>query len=118
MELNDLDKFYLNSEEPIRGCMYALRDIILKMDPKIQPAWKFGGPFFCYENKILCYLWVDKKRKQPYLAMYKGHQIEHPLLGAEGRVMIRVMRFHANEDLPIEQIQEVLNLGLNIYKKN
>lgn len=116
-ELNDLDQYYLNAEEPLRSCLFALRDIILSIDEKIIPAWKFGGPFFCFENKILCYLWVDKKKNQPYLAMYKGHLIDHPLLESEGRAMIKVMRFNADEDLPIEAIQAVLQSGLDIYKE-
>lgn len=116
-ELNDLEQYYFNQAEPVRSCLFALRDIILNFDSKIIPTWKFGGPFFCYEGKILCYIWLDRKKHQPYLALYKGRQIIHPKLFSEGRAMIRIMRFDPDEDLPFEDIQEVLRMAVDLYKQ-
>ena len=31
--LRDIDHFYLQKEEPVKSCLIALREIILKQDP-------------------------------------------------------------------------------------
>ena len=43
-----IDNFYLNKEEPIKGCLLALRDIVLSQDRDVAAAWKYGMSFFCY----------------------------------------------------------------------
>ena len=60
--LNSIDHFYLQKEEPVKSCLLALRDIILMQDNHITAVWKYGMPFFCYREKMFCYLWVHKKR--------------------------------------------------------
>jgi len=47
--MKQLDDFYLNQEEPVKGIMIALRDIILKKDTAITPEWKYKLPFFYYK---------------------------------------------------------------------
>jgi hypothetical protein len=58
--MNESDNFYLRKEEPTRACLLALKDIIISQDVEITPAWKYGMPFFCYKDKMFCYLWVHK----------------------------------------------------------
>lgn len=50
--MTDLEKFYLQQEEPIKGTLLALRKIILKLDNNITNAWKYRMPFFCYKGKM------------------------------------------------------------------
>ncbi len=42
----------------------ASREIILKQDKDIAPAWKYKTPFFCYKGKMFCYLCFHKKYKK------------------------------------------------------
>jgi hypothetical protein len=44
--LRGIDRFYLQKEEPVKSCLIALREIILKQDREITVAWKYGMPFF------------------------------------------------------------------------
>jgi hypothetical protein len=65
--LTPIDQFYLTKDEPNRGCLLAMRDIILTQDPDITAEWKYSMPFFCYKGKMFCYLWIHKKTQLPQL---------------------------------------------------
>ena len=54
--MKEPDNFYLQQEEPIKGCLLALKEIILSQDEDISNEWKYGMPFFCYKKKMFCYL--------------------------------------------------------------
>jgi hypothetical protein len=114
--LTQLDNFYLQKEEPVKGCLLALREIILKHDKDISAAWKYGMPFFCYKGKMFCYLWVHKKFHQPYIGIVEGKRFDHPNLIIEKRSRMKIMLFEADLDLPIEAIQAILKQAIDLYK--
>ena len=114
--LTQLDNFYLQKEEPVKGCLLALREIILKQDKDISAAWKYGMPFFCYKGKMFCYLWVHKKLHQPYIGIVEGKRFDHPNLIIEKRSRMKIMLFEADQDLPIEAIQAILKQAIDLYK--
>jgi len=115
--LTAIDNFYLQQPEPIKGCLLALRDIILKQNPGIVPAWKYGMPFFCYHNKMFCYLWVHKKYRQPYIGIVEGNRLEHPALIIEKRARMKIMLFDPAHDLPVDTINSILQQALALYTK-
>lgn len=115
-EIKEIDNFYLNQEEPNRGCLLALKDIILSQDVEITNVLKYGMPFFCYKQKMFCYLWVHKKYKQPYLGIVEGKRIEHPELIIEKRSRMKIILFDPNKDLPLETIESILKETLDLYK--
>ena len=114
--LTQLDNFYLQKEEPVKGCLLALREIILKQDKDISAAWKYGMPFFCYQGKMFCYLWVHKKLHQPYIGIVEGKRFDHPNLIIEKRSRMKIMLFEAHQDLPIKAIQAILKQAIDLYK--
>ena len=111
-----LDDFYFKKEEPIRGCLLALREIILSQDAEIKNVLKYGMPFFCYRGKMFCYLWIHKKHKQPYIGIVEGNRFEHPDLIIEKRSRMKIMLFDANQDLPIQTIEIILKQAIAFYK--
>jgi hypothetical protein len=115
MQVNELDKFYLAHDEPLQGCLLALKEIILAENTEIIPSLKYGMPFFSYKGKMFCYLWVHKKYKQPYIGFVEGKRLEHPLLQAEKRSRMKIMLFNPEVDLPLETIQEILGKALQLY---
>ena len=117
MTLTQLDNFYLQKNEPIRSCLLALKDIILKQDENVSAEWKYGMPFFCYKGKMLCYLWVHKKYHQPYIGIVEGQRIDHPALIIEKRSRMKIMLLEANEDLPLQTIQHILKQALDLYRE-
>ena len=114
--MKELDNFYLSQEEPIRGCLLALRDIILSQDGNITSALKYGMPFFCYRGKMFCYLWFHKKHKQPYIGMVEGKRLDHPDLIIEKRSRMKIILFDPDKDLPIETIKGILKQAIDLYK--
>jgi hypothetical protein len=111
------DSFYLDQEEPIKSCVLAMRDLVLNHDPDITETVKYGMPCFCYSGKAFCYLWVDKKTKEPYYLFVEGKHLDHPHLESGNRARMKILRVNAVKDLPLQSIKEVLNQALDLYKK-
>jgi hypothetical protein len=111
-----IDDFFLHLEEPIKGCLLALKTIILTQDKDISTAWKYRLPFFCYKEKMFCYLWVHKKKKQPYLGMVEGKWLNHPELIAENRSRMKILLLDPHQDLPLHTIHAILKEALLLYK--
>ncbi len=65
---------------------------------------------------MFCYLWIHKKSKQPYIGFVEGKKLEHPSLLLENRSRIKIMLFNADEDLPIETINNLLQKAIGFYK--
>lgn len=114
--IEDLQSFYLSQEEPNRGCLLALRTIILAQDGGVTETRKYGMPCFCYGKKAFTYLWVDNKSHEPYMLMVEGKHLNHPQLEQGKRSRMKVFRVNPLEDLDIHSIQEVLQHALELYK--
>lgn len=111
-----LENWFLEQDEPNASCLLALRKFILDMDEHVLMAWKWGGPFFYYKGRVFCYLWIDKKSKEPYLAIYEGKLVKHPKLEWGDRKRITAMRIDPNTDLPVNDLEDILNQALNLYR--
>jgi hypothetical protein len=114
MHSKDSDEYYLRQEEPVKNCLLALRDIILSSDKNITEAWKYGMPFFCYNGKMFCYLWLHKKYRQPYLGIVDGRKIEHPGLIMEKRSRMKIMLFDPARDLPVRKVKMILLKSIDL----
>ena len=114
--MRELDNFYLQQDEPTKGTLLALREIILEQDKDVANAWKYGMPFFCYKGKMFCYLWFHKKYKQPYIGIVEGNRFDEPFLIQEVRSRMKIMLLDPNEDLPLQTIENILQKAINLYK--
>lgn len=114
--LINLDQFYIDKDEPNRGCLLALRDIILGSDNEVTETRKYGMPCFCYKNKMFCYLWTDKKTDQPYILMVEGKHLDHPNLEKGDRSRMKIFRVDPNQDLPLDNISSILKQALDLYR--
>lgn len=113
--MTPLENYYTSLKEPLQSCFLALRTIILGIDEAITPEWKYKMPFFYYKKKIFCYLWIDKKTKEPYIGVVKGLQVNHPKLELGNRKMIPILRLKASEDLPVNTIKTILTAAIKQY---
>ena len=116
--LTPLEDFYLQQEEPDRGCLMALRDLILRLDTNITPEWKYKLPFFYYKGKMLCYFWIHKKHKQPYIGFVDGGLINHPDLLQEKRARMKILLVDPNKDINILTITEIMTQALQVHCKH
>ncbi len=71
-------------------------------------------PCFCIRNKMLCYLWIDKKTKEPYIGFVDGNLIEHPKLIVGNRNRMKILPINPTKDIPIKLIKNLLSVALQI----
>lgn len=114
--MTPIDTYFSKKEEPTKSCLLFLRHHILHTDSNISEAWKYGMPFYCYNGKMFCYLWVHKKYKQPYLGIVEGKKINHPHLIIEKRARMKIILFDPTKDLPIKAIDSILRATLKLYR--
>lgn len=114
--VDELHSYYLNKKEPIKSCLLALRSIILDQDIHITETQKWGMPCFCYNKKMFCYLWTDKKTNEPYILMVEGKHLDHPKLEIGKRSRMKIFRVNPNKDLPVEIITKILQKALDLYR--
>lgn len=117
MQISEIDAFFEQQEEPTQSCMLAVKEFILTLDQDITMAWKYKLPFFIYRGRMFCYLWKDKKTKFPYLGVVEGRRIEHPLLIQGNRKRMKVISFDPQKDLPVREMEEILQQCLDFYRK-
>lgn len=113
--LNDLNKFFLNHDEPNKSCFMALRKIILDYNYNITEHWRYKVPFYYFKGKPFCYLWQEKKTRQPYIGIVKGNLINSPFLIKGNRKKMKVFRIDPNADLPVVEIYSVFEEALKYY---
>lgn len=111
-----LEQFYLNQPEPNKSCFFALRSIILNSDKDISETVKYGMPCFCYRKKMFCYLWTDKKTRNPYLLFVEGSFLQHPKLEQGNRSRMKTYPVDPKADFPLESIQQLLGDAIDLYK--
>lgn len=112
----DIDAYFLNQPEPIRGCLLALRKIILEQDEHVSETRKYGMPCFCFKKKAFCYLWIDKKTNEPYILFVEGRHIDHPALEKGARARMKILRVQPHQDLQVKVIEEILNIALSFHR--
>ena len=110
--MQEIEDFYLGKDEPLKGCLLALRDIILAQHSEVAAEWKYRMPFFSCRGKRFCYLWVDKKRGLPYIGFTDGQRLEHPGLLQEKRSRMKILLVDPEQDLPLEIIETLLQSAL------
>lgn len=113
--LNAIENYYLDQKEPTKGCLLALRKIIMDFDSEISEEWKYNMPFFYYKKKMFCYVWFHKKFKIPYIGIVEGNKIEHPKLLAEDRSRMKILLIDPKKDIPISTVNQILKAAASLY---
>ncbi|CAG4992998.1 hypothetical protein DYBT9275_01083 [Dyadobacter sp. CECT 9275] len=112
--MRDIDNYFLSRQEPARSILGSLRSLILGYDPGITEVWRYRMPFYCFNGWRFCYLWQEKDNGKAYLGFVDGNLITHPDLVAEDRKRMRVLKFDPNLDLPIEKINSLLGMAIDL----
>lgn len=110
-----IDEFYEQQQEPQKSCFMALRSILSNYAPQVTEEWKYRLPCFYFKGKMLCYLWMDKKTKYPYVSFAHGKDIDHPLLISGDRKVFKILLINPQEDIPVEIIDEILQELITKY---
>lgn len=116
MSSNELDNWFLQQNEPLKGCLLALRSIILQHGGPITLRLSYGMPTFYYNGKRFCYLWVHKTLHQPYIGIIDGNKIDHPELLQEKRSRMKILLIDMNRDFPLKSIKNILNQAIALLQ--
>ncbi len=73
---------------------------------------------FCFEEKPFCYLWIDKKIKEPYILFVDGNKIVHPDLEVGNRSRMKILRVNPKIDLNAELIKILISEAVKIINKD
>ena len=109
------DVFYHRLKEPNRSYLEATRIIILKEEKAITESLKYGTPFFQYQNRPLCYFWIEKKTTLPYIGFKHGMSLDFPWLEAGDRRRFKIMRLDPYDDIPLKALRKTLRASIEIY---
>lgn len=114
--MRDIDSYFSEKEEPVKSCLQFLRSHILSLDPNISEVWRYKMPFYCFNGKRFCYLWVHKQQQQPYIGFVDGALLHYPELVAEKRARMKIWLFDPSANLPVKKMNRILNEVLLFYK--
>lgn len=95
-----------------------MRQLILDYDEHLTEAFKYGMPFYCYKDKMMCYLWVHKKLHKPYLGIVAGSVVTDPDLIQEKRARMKILLVNPEKDIPVKKIKAILKQLVVFYKDN
>lgn len=113
---NPFDDYFLGQPEPTQSCLLTLRKLILASDKDVTTAWKYGMPFFSYQGKMFCYLWVHRKHNLPYIGFVEGTRLSDPDLLEEKRARMKILLVDPKKDIPIRKVGRILKEALSLYK--
>ena len=111
-----IDNYFLQKEEPVKSCLLFLRSYIIDYDKIITEEWKYGMPFYCYNGKMMCYLWTHKKLGLPYVGFVDGDRIDHPGLLAEKRAKMKIFLIDSSQDIDVLMLEDILRTATNLRK--
>jgi len=114
--LRPIDNWYLQQEQPARACVEFLRSHILNFSAGITESWQYSMPFFHYNGKRFCYIWIHKERRLPYIGIVDGKFIDHPQLLAEKRSRMKIFLLDPAADIPLETIDEIIGIAIQRAK--
>ena len=115
--LREIDSFFLKLEEPHKSTMLFLRDYIPSLDGNITEEWKYKLPFYYYNGKMCCYLWIHKKYKQPYIGFVNGYAMKHPDLIQEKRARMKILLIDPEKDIPVKKLKALLLEAIALAKQ-
>jgi hypothetical protein len=103
-----------SSKISLNDFVYTAAD--LAQDENMSATVKYKMPCFCYKNKMCCYLWTDKKTKEPYILFVEGKLLDFPQLELGDRARMKIFRVNPTEDIQIELLETILNAALDLYR--
>ena len=108
-----LEDYYLKHPEPYQSCLLALRHIILKVNEQILHERKYQIPFFCYKNKKLVFLWMN--RKKLILGFVTDKSVVPKVEGMKAKDQLEMIQINPNEDLPKTMIEAKIKELIRLY---
>lgn len=114
--LTPIDNWFNEQVEPAKSCLLFLRELIPQQDARITEEWKYKLPFYYLNGRMMCYLWIHKKYKQPYIGIVRGSEVQHKDLLQEKRARMKILLIDPEKDIPVKKIRAILKEVIGLYK--
>ena len=114
--LRPFDNYFDRLNEPIKGCLLALKDFISGFDDAITQEWKYSMPFFYHKGKMLCYFHTHKKTGEPYIGFVDGGLLDFPELVQEKRARMKILPINPEADIDLALLGSILKASLDLRK--
>ena len=111
----ELEDYYLKHTEPVRGCLFALKQIIMSVSDHVTHERKYQIPFFYYKGRKLAFLWMN--RKKLILGFITDKSILLPVAGTKLKDQLEMIQVDPNADLPKEMIVAKILELISLYEK-
>lgn len=111
----ELEDYYLKHPEPVRGCLFALKQIIMSVSDQVTHGRKYQVPFFSYKGKKLGFLWMN--RKKLILGFVTDKSVLLPVEGTRLKDQLEMIQIDPNADLPKEMIVEKIRELIRLYEE-
>ncbi len=115
--MRPIDVYFIEKEEPVRGCLLYLRSHFTAFDINITEEWKYSMPFYYYKGKMLCYLWTNKKTGEPYIGIVDGNLIDRPELLKEKRSRMKILPIDPVSEIPVALIDSIVAEAIVLREK-
>ena len=112
----ELEDYYLKHPEPVRGCLFALKQIIMSVSDQVRHERKYQVPFFSYKGKKLGFIWMN--RKKLILGFITDKSVLLPVEGVRLKDQLETIQIDPNADLPKEMIVTKIKELIRLYEKN
>lgn len=101
-----------------QSILYALREIIINFDGKIEEKFKYKIPYYHYRGKSFCYLSINKNGEVD-LGLVNGNQMDddYGFLQSHHLKIIRHLKFNTIEEEAFNHISYYLEQGKMIIDK-
>lgn len=116
MDFPAIDSYFQKQQEPARSTLIWLRGHIKQQHPELDEVWRYGMPFFDLDGKMFCYLWCASTTSTPYIGFVDGAIMDHPALVQGDRKRIKIFLVDPEQDVPLQELNEVLALAITVRK--
>ena len=106
--MSPLERYYDALPPAHAELLLAVRAWLLAQPYALREEYKWSTPCFAYGGRHACYLYHQAKSARSYVAFPAGRFLEHPLLRADGRKLIRVIDLAPEGDLPLDAVADCL----------
>ena len=110
--MNSLDAYFLALPPEHQATMLHVRDLLRGKPYGLDERYRWSTPVYYRDDRYVCYLYHERRRRRSYLAFVNAAGFRHLLLRAEGRKMMRFLVLEPGGEVPEGAIQGVLAQAL------
>jgi len=117
--MNPAEDYILNQPEPFKSILIQLQVLVETTMPEIDLDFKFKLPFYYLNGKPFCYFNASRKKGYVDMCLWNSAHLTVHLdkLGADGRKVMKSLRYFHVDEIDGEVVVEVLREAISVNHK-